>query len=297
MALLTDQAWQTVLDLSRRYGVSTDAVTSMLYAVANGGGSMAQFNVSELGGGGQWMRGGMTMVGDMFNHGLKAKVDGLCGELSNLLASSNPFVPPPPPVRPPQPAFGGQSQQQGGGSFQQQGGSFQQQGGGGASMYFGGAGGGYGNWWPAELGSPNGSGGQNNVRYAYFSNARRLAVEFNGTVTVYDTLDHSIGGVSQQQGGGASVTFTSQYGTVPVTNLPVVSINGVPQNQPQPQQNQPQNPPMSAPQSLPPLSNGTPSAVEADVFAKIEQLANLRQKGYVTDDEFNAKKAELLSRL
>jgi hypothetical protein len=35
------------------------------------------------------MRGGMTMVGDMFNHGLKAKVEGkvegLCSELSQLL--------------------------------------------------------------------------------------------------------------------------------------------------------------------------------------------------------------------
>ena len=282
MATLTDQAWQTVLDLSRRYGVSTDAVTSMLHAVANGGGSMAQFNIWELGGGGQWMRGGMTMVGDMFNHGLKAKVDGLCGELSNLL-SQNPFVPPP---RPPQPSFGGQSQQQGG--------SFQQQGGGGASMYFGG---GYGNWWPAELGSPNGSGGQNNVRYAYFSNARRLAVEYNGTVTVYDTLDHQIGGVSQQQGGGASVTFTSQYGTVSVLNLPVVSINGVPQNRAAPQAPAPQAPAQQAPPPAPTETNGTPSAQEADVFAKIEQLANLRQKGHVTDDEFNAKKAELLARL
>ena len=42
---------------------------------------------AELGGGGQWMRGGMTMVGDMFNNSLKAAVDNLCTELSNLLAS------------------------------------------------------------------------------------------------------------------------------------------------------------------------------------------------------------------
>ncbi len=275
MTLLTDQAWQAVLDLSRRYGVSSDAVTSMLYAVANGGGTMAQFNIGELGGGGQWMRGGMTMVGDMFNYGLKAKVDGLCAELSNLLASQNPFVPAPPATRPPQPSFGGQSQQQGGV---------------GASLYFGGTSGGYGNWWPAELGSPNGSGGQNNVRYAYFANARRLAVEFNGNVTVYDTLDHSIGGVAQQQGGGASVTFTSQYGTVPVANLPVVSGNGVSSNQPTRQPS-----PAQATQPTPTSTNGSPA--EADVFAKIEQVANLRQKGYITDDEFNAKKAELLARL
>ena len=40
MPLLTDQAWQVVLDLSRRYGVSAEAVTSMLHAVANGGGTI-----------------------------------------------------------------------------------------------------------------------------------------------------------------------------------------------------------------------------------------------------------------
>jgi hypothetical protein len=53
--------------------------------------------------------GGMTMVGDMFNYGLKSKVDGLCSELSQLLAQQ-PFLPFPPSF-----------QSQGGG--QQQGGS------------------------------------------------------------------------------------------------------------------------------------------------------------------------------
>jgi hypothetical protein len=85
-----------------------------------------------------------------------------------------------------------------------------------------------GQWWPPELGFPNGSGAQNQVRYAYFSPAHRLAVELNGHVTVYDTLDHQIGGVSQQQGSGGSVTFTSQYGTVSVSVLPIVSVDGVP---------------------------------------------------------------------
>jgi hypothetical protein len=48
--------------------------------VAAGGGTLAQFNCNhpELGGNGQWMSGGMTMVGDMFNYGLKATVSGLC---------------------------------------------------------------------------------------------------------------------------------------------------------------------------------------------------------------------------
>src|ERR1700740_88801 len=55
---------------------------------------------------------------------------------------------------------------------------------------------------------------------------RRLAVELNGHVTVYDTLDHHISGVSQQQGRSGSLTLTSQHGAVSVSPLPVVSVDG-----------------------------------------------------------------------
>jgi hypothetical protein len=85
------------------------------------------------------MRGGMTMVGDMFDQGLKSKIDGLCSALSQLLAQQ-PFAPP---------VAGSQSQGSG-----QQGTAA-----GSASLFvpeaFGRA---FGQWWPAELGSPNGSG-------------------------------------------------------------------------------------------------------------------------------------------
>ena len=61
---------------------------------------MAQFNIYELGGCGQWMRGGMTMVGDMFNYQLKSKVDGICSDLSNAIVDQNlQVVPPPPPQK------------------------------------------------------------------------------------------------------------------------------------------------------------------------------------------------------
>ena len=92
---LTPAGQNLVDDLSRRYGLSPDAVLTMLVAVNAGGGSMAQFWCGELGGGGQWMRGGMTMVGDMFNHGLKNTVDNLCNELSNALATTQLFPPAP----------------------------------------------------------------------------------------------------------------------------------------------------------------------------------------------------------
>jgi hypothetical protein len=275
---LTDQGWQTINELAQRYGLSTDAVMTMLQAVVNGNGSMAQFNHGELGGGGQWMLGGMTMVGDMFNHGLKAKVDNLCTELSRLLAQQ-PFVPP-------APVGSSQSQWQGGQTTQTGG---YGGGAGQAGLFVPGSQGGSGSWWPGELGSPNASGGQNNVRYAYFAGPRRLAVDVNGQVSVYDTLDHQIGGVSQQQGPGSSLTFNSQYGTVNVASLPVVS--GAGSGDAAPQQNVPEPAPWQA--EPPPAA----TAQEADIFAKIERLAELQQKGILTPEEYSAKKAELLGRL
>lgn len=300
MPKLTDQGSQRINDLAQRYGVSTDAVMALLQALINGNGTMAQFNHPELGGNGQWLQGGMTMVGDMFNHGLEAKVDGLCTELSQLLAQQ-PFVPVPLSSQSQLPG-GQQQQQQGGyGSLGRswaiplyQGGQQQQQGGYGSPGMVGGGPavslfvpaeqGSSGNWWPADLSFPSGTGSQNNIRYAYFANARRLAVEINGHVTVYDTLDHQIGGVSQQQGAGASLTFTSQYGTVPVACLPVVSIDGMAQNAP-------------AQTATPAEPYRTETAQETDIFAKIERLAELERKGVLSQEEFAAKKSELLGRL
>ncbi|PIL19380.1 hypothetical protein P775_14660 [Puniceibacterium antarcticum] len=69
-----------------------DAVTHLLKAVQRGQGTQAQFNHPELGGMGQWSLGGMTMIGDMFNNGLKARVDGLCTELSRILRDQNLFA-------------------------------------------------------------------------------------------------------------------------------------------------------------------------------------------------------------
>jgi hypothetical protein len=102
-------------------------------------------------------------------------------------------------------------------------------------------------------------------------------------VTVYDSLDHQIGGVSQQQGSGGSVTFTSQYGTISVSTLPVVSVDGVPRD-------------ARAPAPQPELSRAA-TAQETDIFSKIERLADLQKKGILSSEEFAAKKAELLSRL
>lgn len=292
MVRLTPEGQQVVNDLAQRYGLSNDAVTHMLISVINGNGSMAQFGHPEFGGGGQWMRGGMTMVGDMFNNGLKNLVDNLCSELSNVVAN--------------QPGLTQTA------SFQSQ----TQSSGNGADMHRPQAGSSLfvpdprSQWYPAELGQPSATGSQNNARYAYFANTRRLAVDSGGDVWVYDTLDHQIGGFSQQQGGSGSITFTSQHGTVSLSTLPVVMRNGSPVvEQPAPAPPSAPTTVESAPSQNPPSQNRppashTPAAAASttpsssdDVFSALERLGDLRAKDILSDDEFAAKKAELLARL
>ena len=260
MQKLTPEGQNIVNDLSNRYNLSSNAVIYMIGAVNNGGGSMAQFNCSELGGGGQWMRGGMTMVGDMFNYGLKNTVDNLCNDIANALASTIIF--------PLAPKGTTQSNQ----------------------------------WWPIELGNPFSSGAQHSTRYAIFQN--RLAVDINGNVTVYDTLDNNISGISQQQGGNNSLTFSSQYGTILVSTLPVISGVNHTNNHPQsnflsPIQNNFVEPVVEA--LVQPVINNSSNTVSNEssktIIELIEQVAALHKAGILTDNEFNTKKSELLSRL
>jgi Short C-terminal domain len=247
-------------------------VLSMLVALRAGGGTMAQFSIPELGGGGQWMRGGMTMVGNMFDNALKARVDALCNELVQLLATTAVF----PPATTPAEA----------GMFPSN------------------------NWWPADLGVPSSAGGQNDVRYAFFPGTRRLAIQIGGVTRVFDTGEHHIGGVQQQQGGGyGSVIFTSQLGTFGVSSLrdlgtqqaaaaaappPAPAAPHAPQHQSQYQSGSP-------PQAAPATPSATPGAGAsgdaAAIVAAIESLAGLHQRGILSDEEFATKKAELLGRL
>jgi hypothetical protein len=87
MQNLTPEGLRMVAGAAERHGVSLDAAVALLGALAEGNGRQAQFNHPDLGGMGQWSQGGMIMVGDMFNHGLKARVDALCNELAGLLHS------------------------------------------------------------------------------------------------------------------------------------------------------------------------------------------------------------------
>lgn len=254
---LTPHGTQVIEEIARRYYLSADAVMTLLQAVINGGGTMAQFNHPELGGGGQWMQGGMVMVGDMFNNNLKAMVDNLCNELSGLAVNQSSILQPMPILTQHSSGIGS------------------------VCLFVDGSG---GQWWPNELGSPSSTGSQNNIRYAVFPSVRRLAIDVNGQVTVYDTLDHQITGVGQQQGGSSLVSFISQFGQVTLSSLPVVQISGFAQQ-------------VSDPSCYETFHQQATTSEDGDILSKIEKLAELCQRGIVSDEEFACKKSELLSRL
>lgn len=235
---LTPEARRRLDDIAARHGVSSDAALILLRALAAGNGVMAQFSHPELGGIGQWLRSGMVMVGDMFNAGLKGRVDALCTEIAALLRDNAPFA----------------------GTAA----------GAGHGVPAGDA------WWPAELGAPASSGGQNGVRYAYFPASQRLAVQQGGRLSLHDTGPHRISGVSQQQGAGGSLVFSTDGGAVRVQDLPLAGEGAAEARAPAP------------------TSGGT---ANGDPLALIERLAELRAKGVLTAEEFDTKKAELLRRL
>lgn len=264
---VTPEAESAIADIAQRHGLSREAVLAMLFALRAGGGTMAQFSIPELGGSGQWMQGGMTMVGgNMFDNALRARVDALCNELVQLLATTTVFPP--------------STSHAGLGMLPSN------------------------NWWPADLGVPSAVGGQNDVRYAFFPGTRRLAIQIGGVTRVFDTGEHHIGGVQQQQGGGyGSVSFTSQLGTFGISSLrdlgarhaaETAAATHAPQQQAQYQSG-------AAPQ-FPAETRATQHAADASgdsaaIVAAIESLAGLHERGILSDEEFAAKKAELLSRL
>ena len=277
MQELTPEGRNIIEELARRQDVSEDAVLTLVRALMAGNRVMAQFSHPELGGMGQWSKGGMIMVGDMFNHALKRRVAVLCSEIADALRDQNSLI-----STEAEPSQSQGRQGRSGGTPSNVSLSTRSS----APLF-------RDSWWPAELGAPSSVGAQNSLRYAFFPAARRVVIEQSGKATVYDTGDHRITGVSQQQAGDRSLTFTSQYGPVRITDLPVVadavdasgsaSEGGARES--------------VQPPARPSEAMGSPTSSTDDPFAKIERLADLRQKGILTEEEFAAKKAELLSRL
>jgi hypothetical protein len=258
MKTRTKEVQKKIDDIAARYELSKDSVLSMLDAVIKGNATMAQFNIPELGGSGQWMKGGMTMVGDMFNRTLKITVDQLCTELAQLVTAESLFD---------------QSSVQ---SIESKNGISEKS-------------------WPAVFGNPTLSGSQNNFRYAYFAPVRRLVIEENGKRSIYDTKHHQISSVSQQQGSGQSYVLTSQDGPVDISSLPLISEPGtLTQETPEIQYDVIKS---SGIKEAPVAVSEKPASSEDAIFSTIEKLSNLYEKGHITEEEYRTKKAELLGRL
>ena len=170
---------ETISQLSGQFGFSPTVVAHLWEAMSQGQGTMAQFDHPELGGMGQWQRGGMLMIGDMFNHGLKAKVAALCQALQPLVMDD----------------MASETDEPESSNTQR--------------------------WWPRAYGWPDASSAQNQRRYAYFAEARRLVVEIDGIRQIYDTGNHRITGFSQQNG---ELRFRSQLGTFGLAELQRVEV-------------------------------------------------------------------------
>jgi hypothetical protein len=141
-----------------------------------------------------------------------------------------------------------------------------------------------------STGMPAASGTQNAMRYAYFPGQRRLAIAVHEHVWLYDTLDHQVSGVSQQQEPASTVTFTSQHGVVEVSSLPLIASGRL------------RSPDAGSsasthPAAAPPPESDMAAAQATDVFTTLERLAELRHRGILSEEEFATKKAELLRRL
>lgn len=225
------------------------------------------------------MAGGMLMLGDMFNSQLKWRVQSLCEDLANALSNhqSGALVG----------SF--QSQSQNGSHHQNQ------RSGGHAPQNNLFAPDPQSNWWPQHLGQPNASGSQNNCSYAYFGDINRLAVKTGNSVWVYDTQNHQIGGFSQQQSGDGTISFSSQFGYVRLSSLPVVIKDGIAV------QMQSTNMPSNATTSPNPSPEVKPSAMTSkaseSAIDTLERLGSMRDKGYITEEDFLQKKNELLNRI
>lgn len=147
------------------------------------------------------------------------------------------------------------------------------------------AGRGGGEWWPAGLGTPSSAGAQDGMRYAYFPQTRRLAIESGTGVALYDTGEHHISGVSQSNG---DLGFTGPQGSIALDRLRRIEAETA-----APRQSDPAQAPAASPAAEP--APGAPA--QAELLATIERMADLHARGVLTEQEFSAKKAELLARL
>ncbi len=170
--------------IASRHKLSPSAVQALAESLARGNGAGAQWSHPDLGGMGQWLRGGMLQIGEMFNHELKSRVAAAIADLLAIDADRG------------RDAVGPTSAMA--------------------------AGAGSSAWWPNAFGHPSSTGAQNGMRYACFPDARRLVVSRDGRITVYDTGSHRLTGFSQAQGEAQVLAFSGPDGRVTLDDLTIV---------------------------------------------------------------------------
>jgi hypothetical protein len=293
MVELTSEGQEIADELAHRYAVSVDAVATLFTAIAEGRGKEAHFSHPDLGGeGGHWTLSGMIQIGDMYNKALKTKVDELCNAIWEVLHNKPllaMFASSGPRSRESRHDQSGQSQTQSTSRDKSD-----TRGAMGMGFVMGGA---PKAWWPAELGTPATTGSREGVTFAFFPARRRLAIKHPGGIAIFDAGNHDIRGFSEDRAEDHSVMFTSQHGFVSLEELPDVT-NEDPADAPH--QEGPQPSATLRKETVAPVVSSAPSPAAAnggDVLALIERLADLRRKDVITDEEFAAKKAELLGRL
>jgi hypothetical protein len=74
-------------------------------------------------------------------------------------------------------------------------------------------------WWPDDLGEPSTAGSQGKRRYAFFPEKRRLLIDEDGSIAIYDSADQQISGVSQAGDGVHSLRFSTRDGSIDLDQL------------------------------------------------------------------------------
>ncbi len=190
-----EQAWNectpvqdSIRAIAIRHCVSEGAVRRLVQGLLLTDGAQVEFNEPELGGPGQWMPG-LIKVRDASNSALKRRIDAICSEIAQQIQSGTlrPTNTPPHQNRPITWEENGLV------------------------------------WWPGEMGSPTLTGALHGIRYAWFAHVRRLLIDEEGHVRVYDSGMHRISGILLKHAAGQrALVFTSQHGTLDLTVLPAI---------------------------------------------------------------------------
>ncbi len=183
-----------VSHIAQRYVVSEDAVRELFRGLESTKGKQAQFNHPNLGGRGQWMPG-MIMLSDTDDAQAKARIAGLCAEVSAIVQGRETSADEALAV----PMDAGAS----------------------AACVTMPAG---ESWWPALFGHPAATGDQHGIRYAYFPDRDRLLVQQGARITSYDTPGRRITGFAQEQSTASHICFTSERGPFELGELKCVPV-------------------------------------------------------------------------